>query len=113
MIRGVLSGLAISLSLSCTQALNWSVRMSSDLESQMVSVERVKAYSCIEQEPPHYDLNEDSGIKTRPWPSKGGIDFINVKMRYREALPLVLKGLTLSIKGSEKIGIVGRTGTHY
>ena len=31
-------------------------------------------------------------------------------MRYREDLDLVLKGLSLSIKPCEKIGIVGRTG---
>ena len=31
-------------------------------------------------------------------------------MRYREDLDLVLKGLSLSIKPKEKIGIVGRTG---
>jgi hypothetical protein len=37
-----LAGLAISMALNCTQSLNWSVRMASDLESQMVSVERVR-----------------------------------------------------------------------
>jgi len=31
-------------------------------------------------------------------------------LRYREGLPFVLKGLSLSIKGGEKIGVVGRTG---
>lgn len=103
-------GLAISLSLNCTQSLNWSVRMSSDLESQMVSVERIKTYSAIEQEPPHFPSETDNMNRIDRWPSKGAIDFINVEMRYRPGLPLVLKGLNLSIKGSEKIGIVGRTG---
>lgn len=32
-----MAGLAISLALGVTQSLNWSVRMASDLESQMVS----------------------------------------------------------------------------
>jgi ATP-binding cassette subfamily C (CFTR/MRP) protein 5 len=32
-------------------------------------------------------------------------------MRYREKLPLVLKGITCNIKAKEKIGIVGRTGS--
>lgn len=32
-------------------------------------------------------------------------------MRYRSNTPLVLKGITLSIRGGEKIGVVGRTGS--
>ena len=31
-------------------------------------------------------------------------------MSYRPGLPNVLKGITLNVKGGEKIGIVGRTG---
>ena len=31
-------------------------------------------------------------------------------MRYQPELPLVLKNISLEIKGKEKIGIVGRTG---
>lgn len=33
------------------------------------------------------------------------------QVRYRPNTPLVLKGITLSISGGEKIGVVGRTGS--
>ena len=33
------------------------------------------------------------------------------QVRYRPITPLVLKGITLSIQGGEKIGVVGRTGS--
>lgn len=46
----------------------------------------------------------------KSWPEHGVIKFTNVKMRYREQMPLVLKGLTLDVAAGEKIGIVGRTG---
>lgn len=37
-----LAGLAISYSLSVTQTLNWAVRVGSDFEANMVSVERIR-----------------------------------------------------------------------
>lgn len=101
-----MAGLAISLSLSVTQSLNWSVRMASDLESQMVSVERVKSYADMVQEAPHYTSSDPDSS----WPTAGAIKMSNVQMRYRSGLPLVLKSVTLDIKAGEKIGIVGRTG---
>ena len=45
------------------------------------------------------------------WPKNGHIQFEKLKMRYRDNLPLVLKGVTFSVKTREKIGIVGRTGS--
>ena len=44
------------------------------------------------------------------WPTGGGIQFRNAKMRYRPGLPLVLKDLDLRIPARSKVGIVGRTG---
>ena len=38
------------------------------------------------------------------------IEFQDVKMRYRPGLPLVLKGLTVTIPAGSKAGVVGRTG---
>lgn len=44
-------GLVITYSLSITQLLNWLVRMFSDLETNIVAVERIKEYSTgIESE---------------------------------------------------------------
>lgn len=40
------------------------------------------------------------------------IEFQDVTMRYRPGLPLVLKGLTVTIPAGSKAGVVGRTGGH-
>lgn len=61
----------------------------------------------IPQEPPH----EIEDKKPDPaWPKSGAVKFENVVMSYRPGLPNVLKGISLDVKGGEKIGIVGRTG---
>jgi ATP-binding cassette subfamily C (CFTR/MRP) protein 1 len=53
-----LAGLSISFAMNITQSLNWTVRMASDMESQMVSVERIKSYSTMKQEASHYKIND-------------------------------------------------------
>ncbi|XP_053189319.1 canalicular multispecific organic anion transporter 1 [Scomber japonicus] len=101
-----LVGLSISYALNVTQTLNWLVRMSSELETNIVAVERVSEYSELE--------NEAKWITdTRPaekWPESGRVQFENYKVRYRAGLDLVLHGITCDIHSTEKIGIVGRTG---
>ncbi|NXG29334.1 MRP3 protein, partial [Dromaius novaehollandiae] len=102
-----LVGLSVSYALQVTLSLNWMVRMTSDLETNIVAVERIKEYSETETEAPW--IIEDR----RPpedWPSKGELEFVNYSVRYRKGLDLVLQDLNLQVHGGEKIGIVGRTG---
>ena len=47
----------------------------------------------------------------KKFPSQGIIEVKNIKVRYRENLPLVLNGVTFQTNKNEKIGIVGRTGS--
>lgn len=103
-----LAGLSISFALSITQSLNWTVRMASDVEANMVAVERIQQYSQIASEAPR--LTETDESLPYNWPSEGRIEFINSKLRYRPGLPLVLKGLNISIPAQAKVGVVGRTG---
>jgi len=115
-----LAGLSISLALSVTQSLNWSVRMASDLESQMVSVERLTEYANMPQEAPHIVDDRSTASTARgqamvrapsTWPSSGTLKFKQVTMRYRQDTPIVLNKVSFSIRHGEKIGIVGRTGS--
>ncbi|KAL0104452.1 hypothetical protein PUN28_017289 [Cardiocondyla obscurior] len=102
-----LVGLSVSYALQITQTLNWLVRMTSDVETNIVAVERIKEYGETEQEAPW--KNTEFAPPTE-WPKHGRVDFKDFKVRYREGLDLVLNGLTFSVLGGEKIGIVGRTG---
>lgn len=43
------------------------------------------------------------------WPVEGNVDFQGYSVRYREGLDLVLKRLTLSVKGGEKVRRAGVT----
>ena len=45
-----IAGLSISYALSITQTLNWAVRQTSEIETNIVSVERITEYSQVKQE---------------------------------------------------------------
>ena len=44
------------------------------------------------------------------WPERGGLEFKNVSLRYREGTETVLDGLSFKVGPGKKVGIVGRTG---
>lgn len=175
-----LAGLAMTYTMSINQALSWLVRMVADMESSVVSIERVLEYaSCVQEAPStteeaQYQLQlrnkriksetscekahqldkNTSGIVTtnnnfitpllddhtltsvasdnddtliepgavnsahllpggllRPrWPERGAVEIRDVSIRYAPHLPRVIKRLSVSIKGGERVGLVGRTG---
>uniref|UniRef100_A0A8C2I143 Canalicular multispecific organic anion transporter 1 n=1 Tax=Cyprinus carpio TaxID=7962 RepID=A0A8C2I143_CYPCA len=105
-LKSGLVGLSISYALNVTQTLNWLVRMTSELETNIVAVERVREYAEIENEAPWITSNRPPD----DWPTAGNIGFDNYKVRYRPELELILHGITCDIASTEKIGIVGRTG---
>ncbi|KAE8330642.1 P-loop containing nucleoside triphosphate hydrolase protein [Aspergillus sergii] len=104
-----ISGLILSYMLSISQTLQFSIRQYTELEQHINSAERLHHYgTSLEEEEKTAPLHHVEVSST--WPEQGQISFDNVQMRYRDGLPLVLKGLTMSIQGGERIGVVGRTG---
>ncbi|XP_072526196.1 ATP-binding cassette sub-family C member 2-like [Salminus brasiliensis] len=101
-----LVGLSISYALNVTLTLNALVRMTSQLETHVVSVERVKEYVEI---PSEASWTTEKRLAD-DWPGEGKIRFEDYKVRYRPQLELVLHGINCDIESCEKIGIVGRTG---
>ena len=102
----IAAGLALVYAMMMTAKLQGLVRNAVDVEGYMVAVERLKYYSNVEMEGVNQVVEEPSV----GWPLYGAIEFIDVSMRYRPGLPLVLKHMSMTIKAGEKVGICGRTG---
>ncbi|KAI8947440.1 metal resistance protein YCF1 [Xylaria longipes] len=100
-------GLAMSYALQITTSLNWIVRQTVEVETNIVSVERILEYARLPSEAPEIIPRRRPPVA---WPANGTVEFRNYSARYREGLDLVLKNISLSIKSHEKIGVVGRTG---
>ena len=129
-----LAGLSLTYAIQITGMLQWVVRSFAQVEAAMNSAERVLYYSeniakeaAVETSQLQKDADSDAfmNVATRAvaacsgmtvdtpedWPLTGEMKISNLRMRYRTASPLVLKGLNLFISGGERVGVVGRTGS--
>ncbi|MES1908334.1 MAG: hypothetical protein MHM6MM_001289 [Cercozoa sp. M6MM] len=101
-----LAGLALVYAMRFCGLLQWTTRTSVEVESNLTCGQRLRELTMVPQE----------AARTTPvdppaeWPQTGAIHFNDLKMRYREDLDLVLKGVQLKIEPGEHVGIVGRTG---
>eukprot|EP00095_Tigriopus_kingsejongensis_P007287 maker-scaffold313_size211302-snap-gene-0.9 protein:Tk07287 transcript:maker-scaffold313_size211302-snap-gene-0.9-mRNA-1 annotation:"multidrug resistance-associated protein 1 isoform x4" len=102
-----LVGLTLSYALTITNSMSFLVSMTSEIETNMVGVERVREYQEI---PTEAALEMPEQDPPPGWPKYGVVRFADYQTRYRKGLDLVLKGIDCHIQSGEKIGIVGRTG---
>ncbi|UJR13066.1 hypothetical protein I4U23_000091 [Adineta vaga] len=99
--------LILSYSLSLMALLQWTIRQSVVIESQMTSVERILEYCSIDQEEEKENLSKNLSLN---WPENGEIIFENLSMKYSLNSSIILNNISFKINHGEKIGIVGRTG---
>ncbi|KAF9129232.1 Canalicular multispecific organic anion transporter 2, partial [Linnemannia schmuckeri] len=111
-VNAATAGLALSFAMSNAQALIWSTRHYCDMYLHLIAVERVEEYSEMRTEAPLLTApdSEASRALEKHWPQEGRIEFVNYSTRYREGMDLVLKSISFTVEGGQKIGIVGRTG---
>ena len=77
------------------------------MEQDAVSIERIAQYNNIDQEAA-FVIKETKPNKE--WPIKGKIEIDNIFMKYRKNLEYVIRGMTCTINGGDKVGVIGRTG---
>ena len=78
------------------------VRMLAELETKIVAVERIKEYCEAPTEAPWEEPEARPGMD---WPREGRISFQEYQTRYRDELEPVLKGISVEIKGGEKVSL--------
>lgn len=94
--------------LILTYMVQFMIKQLTEVENSMNSTERIYHYgSGLPQEA---NVVGEAETPSPSWPEAGEIKFNKVEMRYRDGLPLTLKGLDLQVKGGVRIGVVGRTG---
>ncbi len=126
LVSSGVAALTTLYSLSFWGQLNWGVRIFADIESRMTSVERLKFYAGLPNEERHLRAQISSQIaqKSRLETSSvgtmdldqakaisGNLEVRGLKARYAEDLPMILRGVSFTVRPGEKVGLVGRTGS--
>ncbi|KII68206.1 Multidrug resistance-associated protein 1 [Thelohanellus kitauei] len=100
-------GYILFVSTSITQTSSYFIRYKCEVETQIISIERISALYNAQQE-----LTSLVVVSPEPtWPQSGCITFTNYSCKYRPHLPDVLHALSFTIEPSQKVGVVGRTGS--
>jgi len=109
LVKASQAGLVMSMAGTAADMLQGVMDQLSEFGMAFNCVERVREYSdtspTLLEAPAITDVRPPDG-----WPQAGRLEIENLQVRYKPELPLVLKGLSVSISGSERMGIVGRTG---
>ncbi|KAK4799126.1 hypothetical protein SAY86_024491 [Trapa natans] len=103
-----MAGLAVTYGLNLNARLSRWILSFCKLENKIISIERIYQYCQIPSEGPAII---QSCCPPTSWPENGKIELIDLKVRYKENLPMVLHGVSCIFPGGKKIGIVGRTGS--
>ncbi|KAJ3117853.1 hypothetical protein HDU96_005230 [Phlyctochytrium bullatum] len=104
-----LMGLAISTCNDLTLGLWVFVMFTAMYESELVAAERLIEYSSNLPREAAREVPTDP--KPTQWPSGGSIEVKGLEVKYASMDEPVIRGMNLSIRPGEKVGLVGRTGS--
>ncbi|XP_062294985.1 ATP-binding cassette sub-family C member 12-like [Scomber scombrus] len=104
-----MKALALVFIIQLTSNCQFMIQALTEVVVRLFSVERLLDYITGCKSESSEQLQVDQVPEN--WPQHGAVTFLDYKMRYRNNSPIVLNGLQLHIRGGEKLGIVGRTGS--
>ncbi|XP_066541227.1 cystic fibrosis transmembrane conductance regulator isoform X2 [Hoplias malabaricus] len=114
-------GIIVALAMLILGTFQWCVVTSIAVDGMMRSVERVFKFIDLPSEEPKPRVDqrkatdlvfENPDAKNEDaWPSRGQMDVQNLTAKYTEAGHTVLKNLSFTVEGGQKVGILGRTGS--
>ncbi|KAH8717299.1 ABC transporter ATP-binding protein/permease VMR1 [Beauveria bassiana] len=97
-------GTTLAFAVQLSETLSSCLRHISAMDSGLMSAERLVQYGSIEQEP------SDGSDVGDSWPEEEQVQVSNYRAGYGPGLPDTLCNVTFTIKPSERVGVVGRTG---
>eukprot|EP00931_Biecheleriopsis_adriatica_P111667 TRINITY_DN8609_c0_g1_i2.p1 TRINITY_DN8609_c0_g1~~TRINITY_DN8609_c0_g1_i2.p1 ORF type:complete len:1440 (+),score=273.74 TRINITY_DN8609_c0_g1_i2:81-4400(+) len=104
-----LVGFAMTYSQDLVEIIQQFVMSFSEMEMQLISIERLGEYMETFPERPAVHAEQRAKLCSGE-PSSGGMSLSNVEVTYVQGMPPVLQAVTLSFEAEETVAILGRTG---
>ena len=98
--------MSLSVAAETLEASQYGIRVASETENHMTSVERVFTYTKIDPEPGY-------STETYPpeeWPTTGSLTLRDLSLTYLKGAPATLNNISVCVADKEKVGVAGRTG---
>ncbi|KAJ6574692.1 hypothetical protein B0H19DRAFT_1371649 [Mycena capillaripes] len=100
-------GFSLNMAIGFSGMILWWVRVLNDFEIEGNSLERIRGYVTIEQEP----KPTAAGVPPAYWPASGSLSVEKLSAKYSADGPKVLHDISFNIQSGERVGVVGRTGS--
>ncbi|KAJ7169514.1 hypothetical protein C8R46DRAFT_1217207 [Mycena filopes] len=100
-------GFSLNMAIGFSSMILWWVRVLNDFEVEGNSLERIRGYISIEQEP----KPTAEGVPPAYWPASGKLSVEKLSAKYSVDGPKVLHDVSFNIESGERVGVVGRTGS--
>jgi len=98
--------MSLTFAAETLEGSQYGIRVASETENFMTSVERVFTYTEIDPEPGY---NTET-LPSEDWPTAGTLTLHDLSLAYLKGAPATLNNISISVAAKEKVGIVGRTG---
>ncbi|KAL9978591.1 hypothetical protein ACROYT_G016125 [Oculina patagonica] len=101
-----LAGMSLTFAAETLEASQYGIRVASETENYMTSVERVFTYTEIDPEPGY----STETLPPEKWPTTGTLTLRDLSLAYLKGAPATLNNISVCVADKEKVGVAGRTG---
>ena len=98
--------MSLSVAAETLETSQYGIRVASETENHMTSVERVFTYTKIDPEPGY----SNETLAPEEWPTTGSLTLRDLSLVYLKGAPATLNNISVRVADKEKVGVAGRTG---
>ena len=98
--------MSLSFAAETLEVSQYGIKIASETENYMTSVERVFTYTDIDPEPGY----NTEALPPEEWPTTGSLTLRDLSLAYLKGTPANLNKISVCVADKERVGVAGRSG---